>query len=312
MDGLLVVAGVAVAIWAIVRVVRHVRKEKYFASEEFVAHKSEVSLLVQEHNEVDRYASDLGSRGTFHIGRSSTGSNAHLSTYENTSNWNYRRDRNLANFADSNVHNCSLQVVRNASADPIKYIMKYFGIKADEATLVQIEALNDNLSRLESALISLRQREANIVGHVSPPKFVLKHYRHEVMSRVGVELTPITVPYPVYKFEYVSAGGNSAQRAVITLNLPTVDALIETIGSRIRWRKSVAGQRALMTSRLRETIKQRDGYKCLHCSVSLVDEPNLLLEIDHIIPVSRGGMSTPDNLQTLCWRCNRRKSNKVA
>ncbi|WP_197023225.1 HNH endonuclease [Arthrobacter sp. MA-N2] len=23
-------------------------------------------------------------------------------------------------------------------------------------------------------------------------------------------------------------------------------------------------------------------------------------------------MSTPDNLQTLCWRCNRTKSNKVS
>ena len=29
------------------------------------------------------------------------------------------------------------------------------------------------------------------------------------------------------------------------------------------------------------------------------------------MPVSRGGMSTPDNLQTLCWRCNRTKSNKT-
>lgn len=40
-------------------------------------------------------------------------------------------------------------------------------------------------------------------------------------------------------------------------------------------------------------------------------EPNLLLEIDHIIPVARGGETVEDNLQTLCWKCNRAKSDKI-
>ena len=128
----------------------------------------------------------------------------------------------------------------------------------------------------------------------------------------GVELSPITVPYPVYVFEYVSAGGNSSQRTTVTLDPPTIDALIETLSQKIRWRKSAAGQRALMTSWLRNSIKARDNHTCRYCSVSLAAEPHLLLEVDHIIPVSKGGLSTPDNLQTLCWRCNRTKSNKVA
>ena len=40
-------------------------------------------------------------------------------------------------------------------------------------------------------------------------------------------------------------------------------------------------------------------------------EPNLLLEIDHIIPISKGGCTVEENLQTLCWKCNRAKSNKI-
>jgi 5-methylcytosine-specific restriction endonuclease McrA len=116
----------------------------------------------------------------------------------------------------------------------------------------------------------------------------------------------------VYVFEYVSAGGNSSQRTTVTLDTPAIDALIETLSQKIRWRKSAAGQRALMTSRLRNSIKVRDHYTCRYCSVSLAAEPHLLLEVDHIVPISKGGMSTPDNLQTLCWRCNRTKSNKVA
>ncbi len=71
------------------------------------------------------------------------------------------------------------------------------------------------------------------------------------MEHVGVELSPIAVPYPVYVFEYVSAGGNSAQRTTITLNTRTIDALIETLSQKIRFRKSAAGQRALMTAKLR-------------------------------------------------------------
>ena len=66
-----------------------------------------------------------------------------------------------------------------------------------------------------------------------------------------------------------------------------------------------------MTANLRNFIKTRDNHTCRYCPVSLVAEPHLLLEVDHIVPVSKGGLSAPDNLQTLCWRCNRTKSNKI-
>jgi len=138
-----------------------------------------------------------------------------------------------------------------------------------------------------------------------------KHFADEFMGHVGVELSPITVPYPVYAFEYVSAGGNSSQRSTVTLNTPTIDALVGTMSQKIKFNKSAAGQRALMTARLRTLIKARDQHTCRYCSVSLAAEPHLLLEVDHVIPVSKGGMTTEDNLQTLCWRCNRTKSNKI-
>jgi 5-methylcytosine-specific restriction endonuclease McrA len=66
-----------------------------------------------------------------------------------------------------------------------------------------------------------------------------------------------------------------------------------------------------MTTKLRGQIKERDNYACLICVVSLSVEPHLLLEVDHILPVSRGGLSVPENLQTLCWKCNRSKGAKV-
>lgn len=286
------------------------RKNKYFNSEQFAELRNQVASLVREHNEVVDYVSEIRAQGAFALGSSSTGQYAHLATSTNTSAWNYRRDRNVAEIAP-NVHNASLQVVRNASMDPLKYLMKYFNVKADQATLAEVQRVSSDIERLESAVENVGRRERDLLSRINPPAFIRKRYAEEFWNEVGVHLTPITVPYPVYKFQYTSAGGNSGQTTDITLDVRTLEALAERLADKIRWTKSAAGQRALMTRHLRESIKLRDNYACCHCSVSLSDEPHLLLEIDHIIPVSRGGLSVPENLQTLCWKCNRSKGAKM-
>ncbi|WP_369746490.1 HNH endonuclease [Paenarthrobacter sp. AMU7] len=311
MEVLLLIVIVVLAI-ALPKVIRNVRKRRYFASDEFQAHRAAIGSVVAEHNEVAQYAAEIRRSGIFQVGASTAGAQAHLASFQNTSHYNYRRDRNVANHQAPNVHNCSLQVVRNASVDPLKYVMKYFNIKAEEADLANVESLGDDIARLEGAIANLRQREASIANSINPPAFILKYFGDEFMAQVGVELSPIWVPYPVYVFEYVSAGGNSSQRATVTFDAKTIDALIDLLSQKIRWKKSAAGQRSLMTTRLRNYIKTRDNHACRYCSVSVAAEPHLLLEVDHILPVSKGGLSTPDNLQTLCWRCNRTKSNKVS
>lgn len=292
-------------------IVRHIRMRRYFTGEEFLARKAEISTVVSEHNDIVQYVSEIHDRGSFQIGVSLTGARSHLATSENTSRHNYRRDRNVANFQASNVHNCSLQVVRNASSKPLKYLIKYFNIESDEAGLADVEGFGEELSRLESAVQNLKQREVSISEAFDPPAFILKHYKDAFMAQIGVELASIRIPYPNYVFEYVSAGGNSSQRTTVKLDTPATDVLIELLSEKIRFRKSAAGQRALMTTKLRNTIKDRDDYTCQFCEVSLEAEPHLLLEIDHIVPVSKGGLSADGNLQTLCWRCNRTKSDKM-
>jgi hypothetical protein len=116
---------------------------------------------------------------------------------------------------------------------------------------------------------------------------------------------------PVFAFQYVSAGGNSSSKCDIKLNIDNLNKLINYLNDTIKWRISIAGQRALMTSHLRAKIKERDNYTCCNCSLSIEDEKNLLLEIDHIIPISKGGLTLENNLQTLCWRCNRAKGSKI-
>lgn len=70
-----------------------------------------------------------------------------------------------------------------------------------------------------------------------------------------------------------------------------------------------SNQRSLMTPELKEYIKRRDNYTCQQCGRYMPD--SFGLEIDHIIPVSKGGKSIADNLQVLCSECNRRKSDKL-
>lgn len=291
-------------------IVRNIRKNRYFASEHFQTLKAEIASVVAEHNDVVNYVEEIRANGSFELGASSTGQYAHLASFENTSAWNYRRDRNVAEYAP-HVHNASLQVVRNASADPIKYLMKYFAIKADQDTLADVQRVAEDISRLEEAVANVEGREADITAKINPPTFILQHYRAEFWDQIGVHLSPIKVPYPQYKFQYTSAGGNSSQTAAVELNTPTLEALSSTLVDKIRWAKSAAGQRALMTTKLREQIKARDSYTCLYCGVSVTTEPHLLLEVDHIVPVSKGGLSVHENLQTLCWKCNRSKGAKI-
>ncbi len=56
--------------------------------------------------------------------------------------------------------------------------------------------------------------------------------------------------------------------------------------------------------KLRAVVFERDGYACCYCGST----DNLTL--DHIIPLVHGGNSRPENLQTLCLRCNRKKGSR--
>lgn len=58
--------------------------------------------------------------------------------------------------------------------------------------------------------------------------------------------------------------------------------------------------------RLRAQIFLRDNFTCRYCYTTSGQ-----MECDHVIPSSRGGLSTPSNLVTACWDCNRAKSHSM-
>ena len=61
---------------------------------------------------------------------------------------------------------------------------------------------------------------------------------------------------------------------------------------------------------LRHEVLKQNNYKCVECGVSS-SLGGVTLEVDHIVPVSRGGTDDLSNLQTLCKICNREKGDLV-
>ena len=59
----------------------------------------------------------------------------------------------------------------------------------------------------------------------------------------------------------------------------------------------------------RMAILKRDRERCVKCGRT---GRETLLEVDHIIPVSEGGRTVAENLQTLCEQCNGGKLNIFA
>lgn len=66
-----------------------------------------------------------------------------------------------------------------------------------------------------------------------------------------------------------------------------------------------AGKRPPIPKDVVDAVWRRDGGKCVYCGST----ENL--QLDHIIPFSKGGATTVENLQLLCQKCNLQKSNKI-
>ena len=90
---------------------------------------------------------------------------------------------------------------------------------------------------------------------------------------------------------------NAIHSARASMRLPSVIRLLE-------YRRIPHQTRALS----RKNILVRDRNTCQYCGKILAAGE---LTLDHVIPRSRGGASTWENLVACCHNCNRRKGNML-
>ncbi len=73
-------------------------------------------------------------------------------------------------------------------------------------------------------------------------------------------------------------------------------------------KKESKNKRDNIPANIRYKVLKRDRHTCKGCGARA---PDVELEVDHIIPVSKGGTDELSNLRTLCKECNIGKGDKI-
>ena len=209
----------------------------------------------------------------------------------------------------------SAAVFASAENNPIEYVIKnFYPNKAMYPEQIQkLHLLIEELETLKEAKRIIENYKVEYQQYLNDvPDYIMEEDQAGFYSRLGFANIDESVLVVEYQFSYTSGGGMAKRSFVVPMTEETIVRLINALEAKLTMSAFTKEQRALMTNKLREFIKSRDNFTCCSCGNSTHNEPNLLLEIDHIIPVSKGGCTVEENLQTLCWKCNRAKSNKTA
>ncbi len=208
----------------------------------------------------------------------------------------------------------SASVFSSAENNPIEYVAKHFyPNKAQYPEQIQkLQLLIEELETLKDAKQIIDNYKKDYQQYITGvPSYVMENDEDGFYSRLGFANISESVLTIEYMFTYTSSGGMAKRYFTVPMTEETIIELINVLESKLTMASFAKEQRNLMTSKLRQEIKERDEFTCKVCGNSIFKEPNLLLEIDHILPVSKGGYTVADNLQTLCWKCNRSKGNKL-
>ena len=208
----------------------------------------------------------------------------------------------------------SATVFASAENKPLEYVIKNFypNKQMYPEQIQKLHLLVEELATLKDAkqiIENYKSEYQQYLGDV--PDYIMKEDESGFYSRLGFANVDESVLIVEYKFSYTSGGGMAKREFAVPMTEETIVELIKSLEEKLTASAFTKEQRALMTNKLRGFIKKRDDFTCCSCRNSIHLEPNLLLEIDHIIPVSKGGYTVEDNLQTLCWKCNRAKGNKM-
>ena len=141
---------------------------------------------------------------------------------------------------------------------------------------------------------------APVEARLTQPKTMQKpvlvlNASYEPINICGARRALVLVLKGVARTEEEQGGVLHAAR--IRVAMPSVIRLLE-------YRRIPHQTRALS----RKNILLRDRNSCQYCGVVLSAGE---LTLDHVLPRSRGGLSTWENLVACCHSCNRRKGNQL-
>jgi 5-methylcytosine-specific restriction endonuclease McrA len=125
-------------------------------------------------------------------------------------------------------------------------------------------------------------------------KVLILNQNYEPMSVINVRKA-IVLLY-LGKVELVAAADGKQVRSVtVTMPFPSIVRL--SVYVRVPYKRIILS---------RKNILRRDGHRCQFCGRS-----DLPLTVDHVVPVSRGGEDTWENLVCACVACNNKKGDRT-
>lgn len=283
------------------------RISEYYESESFSKIRETCNLLTQSQKEFNDYINEKAQSITKLFGTRIVRNET-----QNEDVYNYFRayKKSVTPFTAE----VSSTVFGSAENNPIGYIVKYFYPNKSKykEQIEKLRMLIEELETLREAKIIIDNYKENYNQYIqNVPKYILDDDEAGFYSRLGLTIIDENVLNVEYKFVYTSDGGMAQRSFTVPMNEENITELINHLESKLSLEALAKEQRTLMTTKLRTHIKERDNYTCCQCGNSVYAEPNLLLEIDHIIPIAKGGLTQENNLQTLCWKCNRNKGAKL-
>lgn len=208
------------------------------------------------------------------------------------------------------ISRSSLQAFR--SYLPYKDVKRYASEKADSNYLpALLEALEFNVvlaSEFKAFKSSLDMSESENDWRDACSKIKMPYRKWVEIEReliAGVKLDIRTDWKLRVKVSYVSPAGRSRHYDSWSFSAYDILCMGETEADK---QKSRSVERSKMTAKLRYQVLREDGFKCQICGRGVADGETL--EVDHIIPVSKGGRTVRENLRTLCHTCNQGKKDR--
>jgi len=140
--------------------------------------------------------------------------------------------------------------------------------------------------------------------------------KYDLIGGIGLGLSVLSVPVGFFLLVstesvisiYIGGGLFLLGLAIYGIfNSMRIDIRMKELSEDLKREDTEKHNRIPISNKLKHDIWRRDNFTCQYCgrTINKVD-----LEIDHILPVSKGGTNAPSNLQTLCFDCNRRKRDK--
>lgn len=210
------------------------------------------------------------------------------------------------NISDININFDNKRMYDSANLENI--LVSYMG--------KGINNLPNHATVIEKTLVQKARYDSEIAAITE--KTTTKDYEFTMPLEKYIKLEDEIISKYIFKFyddqyfyvnvSYTSPKGKSSYNAYWKVYYTSLPKYKKKSESSSTYQSHASYERSLMTPGLRHDILKRDNFRCQYCGATAND--GVKLHIDHIHPVSKGGKTVKENLQTLCERCNIGKGAK--